>query len=967
MNTFKRGAWLVLAALLLSAPFAWAQTTGRIMGSLKDAQGAVLPGATVTLSGPALQGAQTQVTDQDGSFRFLSVPPGRYSVKIELAGFKTVEQTDVQVGIDRTVDLVLTLQVAGLAETVNVSSVSPTVDTSSTAIGLNANADLFERIPVRRDFYAIARLAPGTTEDAVGPAVLGSTGAENQYIIEGLNTTGIERAEKTKRLNFDFVEAIEVKTGGLNAEYGRMTGGIINVITKSGGNTLKGSVFGFSEGGALRSDDSTADQRPETTTTVADLDSQWDVGAEVGGFLVKDKLWFFGAYNRVKERTATTIIRALPAGAPTIGSEVMADVKRDLFSGKLTARLGNNQRLVFSASGDPSERDGNLFAIAGPESTFKGVQKTGSIDPVVSYEGTFGPTFTIRALAGRHNEKSELDGPGKNTPGSIDATVSPNTRTGGYSAYFQDSKFSRDQYKVDATKFLGPHEIKGGVDWELQDSRIDRYQGGAGIINYKLTSGGVIYYRHRFYVNDRAPGFVRGDTATYQTLIPLTTEPQTQNNSFYVQDSWRAASNFTINAGVRWEAQKVGDRDGNTQINLKDNWAPRIGVVWDFARNGRSKLFGNWGRFYESIPMDINIRAFGGELTCFCYNFDPVPTNTVAAAGTPSRTSLLGGATPVDEDLKGQYSDEWIVGGEYEVARNLSIGAKFVHRKLGRVIEDFLVPEEGEYFIANPGVGLGSEMSFYDYTPVGAPKVKRLSNSFELSARKRYSSGWQFMTSYVWQRLEGNYDGVFQNSTGQLDPNINSAFDYADFLVNAEGRLTNDRTNQFKFDGSYEFQKGPTGLNLGLSTYWLSGMPLNAYGYSFAYQNWEYYLAPRGSVGRGPNEWEANFQAQYPIRFGDNNRVNLLLDIFNVFDRQKPITLDERYNLALHGRCSAGNSGIPADECNGDNGWLTHPDTLNPLGSLSNPRSTAPNVDYLKAGTSFTQPRSIRLGVRFLW
>ena len=233
--------------------------------------------------------------------------------------------------------------------------------------------------------------------------------------------------------------------------------------------------------------------------------------------------------------------------------------------------------------------------------------------------------------------------------------------------------------------------------------------------------------------------------------------------------------------------------------------------------------------------MDINIRAFGGESTCFCYNFDPNPMNFLPNPAAPARSTLLGGhATPVDPDLKGQYSDEWIIGGEYEVARNVSVGAKYVRRNLGRVIEDFLVPDESQYFIANPGVGLGSEMSFYDYTAVGAPKVKRVSDSFELSGRKRYSDGWQFLASYVWQKLEGNYDGVFQNSTGQLDPNINSAFDYADFLVNADGRLTNDRTHQIKFDGSYEFQSGPTGLNLGFSTYWLSGMPLNAYGYSFA-------------------------------------------------------------------------------------------------------------------------------------
>ena len=966
MNTRTRGTWLLAAALLLSASAASAQTTGRIIGSLKDAQGAVLPGATVTVSSPALQGAQTQVTDQDGAFRFLSIPPGRYNVKVELGGFKTLEQPDVQVGIDRTVDLVLTLQVAGLAETVNVTSSSPTVDTTSTSIGLNANADLFERLPVRRDFYAIARLAPGTTEDAVGPAVLGSTGAENQYIIEGLNTTGIERAEKTKRLNFDFVEAIEVKTGGLNAEYGRMTGGIINVITKSGGNTFRGSLFGFTEGGALRSDDSTASDRPETTTSVANLDSQWDAGAEVGGFLVKDRLWFFAAYNRQQERTLTRVIRDLRApGAPAIGADIPSDVERDLFSAKLTYRLGTNQRLIGSVFADPSTRDGNIFAVAGPESTWKGAFETGSADPVLTYEGTFGPSFTLRGIAGRHKERIEYSGAGKLIPLSRDDTVSPIIRTGGFGGAFQDSEFKRDQFRLDATKFFGPHELKAGVDWELQDSHIDRYAAGGGMINYKLrTSGGVIYYRHRFFANDLAPGFDINVPTTWQPLIPLTTEPKTRNNSFYVQDSWRAAANVTINAGVRWERQQLGDRFDEYVLDLTDNWAPRIGVVWDFAGNGRSKLFGNWGRFFESIPMDINIRAFGGESTCFCYNFDPNPMNFLPDSAAPARSTLLGGhATPVDPNLKGQYSDEWIVGTEYEVARNISVGAKYVRRNLGRVIEDFLVPSEHQYFIANPGVGLGAEMSFYDYTAVGAPKVRRISDSFELSGRKRFSDGWQFMASYVWQKLEGNYDGVFQNSTGQLDPNINSAFDYADFLVNAEGRLTNDRTNQVKLDASYEFQRGPQGLNLGLSTYWLSGMPLNAYGYSFAYANWEYYLAPRGSLGRGPSEWEASLQAQYPIRFGDNKRLNLVLDVFNLFDRQKPIQLDERFNLSLHGRCSS----VPAAQCNGDNGWLTQPDTLIPVGSLSNPRGTAPNPDYLRKGVVFTQPRSIRFGVRFQW
>jgi hypothetical protein len=952
--------------LVFASSALYAQTTGRIQGQVTDAQNAVVPGVTVTITSPALQGSLSQVTDAEGGFRFPSVPPGTYAIKAELSNFKTYDMKNIEVGLDRTVTLPITMQLASVSETVTVQASSSVIDTQSTTIGVNANADLFNRLPVQRDFYSIARVAPGTTEDRVGTAVFGSTGAENQYIIEGLNTTGIERAEKTKQLNFDFINEIEVKTGGLNAEYGRMTGGVINVITKSGGNTFRGSAFGFSEGGGLQSDDSTATERPATTTTVANLDRKWDAGASLGGYFVKDKLWFFGAYNRVYERTQTEIIRDLNApGAPTLGSEVPATTDRDLWAAKLTYNMGNSQTLTASFNGDPATKNGNLFAITGPESTWKGELKTGGTDSVVRYDGVFGRGFLLRAMIGRHTESTDTNGAGKTIPLSIDQTVSPFVRTGGFGGYFQDSDFSRNLYKIDATKFFGGHELKGGVDWEDQASSIDRYAAGGGSINYRLrTSGGTIYYRHRFYVDDRAAGYDKATPSTWKPLIPLTTEPPTLNNSFYAQDSWKVVSNLTVNAGIRWERQKLGDRDGGNPIDLTDNWAPRVGFVWDFAKNGRSKAFANWGRFYESIPMDINIRSFGGELTCFCYNFDPSPANFIPDPAAPARSTLLGGATDTDPDLKGQFIDEWLVGGEYEVARNLSLSAKFVHRQLGRVIEDFLVPSEGTYFVANPGRSIGSEMSFYDYTPVAAPKVKRVNNAFEFSARKRFSQGWQLLASYVYSKLEGNYDGTFQNSTGQLDPNINSAFDYADFVVNADGKLTNDRRNQVKVDGSYEFTQGKlNGLNLGLSTHWFSGLPLNAYGYSIPYANWEYYLAPRGSLGRGPGDWEANLHVDYPIRINSTSRLNVIFDMFNMFDRQHIIQLDERYNLPQHGRCA----GIPADDCNGDNGWLTIPDTLTPVGSLSNPRATAPNPDYLQKGTLFTLPRSIRFGVRFEW
>jgi hypothetical protein len=967
MSKRSASAYLLLAAalLLVSATGAYAQTTGRLLGQVLDAQGAALPGATVTVSSASLQGTQTQVADSEGNFRFPSLPPGRYTVKVELASFKPVEQKDVEVGLDRTVTLPLTMQLAGVSETVTVSATQTGVDTTSTVTGVNAGADLFNRIPLRRDFYAVARVAPGTTEDAVGTAINGSTGAENQYIIDGLNTTGIEVGDKGKTLNFDFVQEVEVKTGGMPAEYGRMTGGVINVITKSGSNVFKGSGFVNGEGGFLQANDNTRDKRPAWTTTVTDVDSRSDFGGELGGPLFRDRLWFFGAYNRTNENRNTTVIREIDSpGSPGVNDQVPTSIDRDLFAAKVTYRIAEGQTLTGTVMGDPSTRDGAVFTIAGPESTWKGVRDTGGADYVAKYAGVFGSRFLLNGMYARHNESDKFKGPGRDIPLSIDATVTPNANSGGFT-FFQDQDFKRDVYKADASSYLGSHDVKLGVDGEHLQAVNNNYNGGAGQRIYKLrTSTGIVYYRHRYYVNDRGTGYDRDVPSTWQIALPLTSEPDSFNTSFYVQDSWKAGAGLTVNAGIRWEGQNVRNRDKESAFNLKDNWAPRVGFVWDVAQNNRSKLYANWGRFYESVPMDINIRSFGGEVQCFCYNFSPDAANFLQDPAAPRAQSLLGGATPADPDLKGQYIDEWLTGFEYDLGRNLVVGTKYSNRKLGRVIEDFLIPQPvGEYFVANPGSGIGTTMGFYDGEHTApAPKAERTNRSFELNARKRFSNNWQFLASAVWSKLEGNYDGTFQASTGQLDPNINSAFDYADFLVNADGRLSNDRVFQFKFDGSYEFSKGGlTGLNLGLSTHLYSGLPLNAYGYSLAYQNWEYYLVPRGSAGRGPKDWETDLQARYPIRLSGPRRLVLQADIFNLFNRQAISVFDERYNLIEDGECA----GIPGTLCNGDGGIATTGNSLSPAGSLGDPRATATNPDYLKKGVQFTQPFSLRIGVRF--
>ena len=966
--------WNAVAAIaaiaLLVASGASAQTGGRIEGTVVDSGGAPLPGVTLSATGPNLPGAITSVATADGSFRLLNLPPGVYTLSAALDGFNTIEQREIKVGIDRTVSLNLTMTSAFAGE-VTVIGGSPMVDTTKATTGVSVSSETFEKLPLARDFYAVAQIATGAAVDAAGTSFYGSTGAENQYVIEGLNSTSGRLGTDAKTLNFDFIQEVEVKTGGLPAEYGRLTGGLMNAITKSGGNNFEGNVFAFYDSG---SENTTASDTPDTLAATASLDKQYDYGFSLGGALVQDRLWYFAAYDRQQRSDEGEVIRSIAtvpgfAAPPAIGTKLATDTETDLYSAKLTWRMNPNHNLAFSIIGDPGTADGVVFPpISGPTGTFDGQNDTGSDDFLLRYDGVAGGSWVFEALAGRHEDKSSFSGIGTETPLFIDRRGStPFPLAGGF-GYYENQTNTRDVLKADVSKFVGSKlEVRVGADREEVGVVTDRFNGGAGqriyIFNNALDPNGPLTYRHRYYVNLGTPGFDRDDPATWEPNEPLHVEPQTINTSVYAQASWRPMSNLTVNLGYRLETQDLGDQNDASVFKVDDNYAPRAQLVWDPTDDGRSKVFASFGRYFESVPLDINVRSFGGEAICFCYNFSPDPANRAPLAEdvTGFRSTLLGGATPVDPNLKGQYVDEILVGYEREVASDFTLGIQYTYRDLGRVIEDFLVDaENGVYAISNPGQGLGRTIFFYDYEPVAGSEATRTYTGVELNARKRYSNGWQLYASYLWSELEGNYDGVFQASTGQLDPNINSAFDYADFFINADGKLSNDRTHSVKLNTSYTVLDGTLeGLNLGLSTYWQSGTPLTAYGYSFGYSNWEYYLTPRGALGRNPADYEASIHIGYPIKM-EGRELELLLDVFNVLDRQAITNLDQRYNLDSQPFCA----GIPAALC-GAGGSLQHDGaSLRPVAQLPNPRATATNPDFLRKGVAFTAPRSIRFGAR---
>jgi hypothetical protein len=949
-SPWRPARYFIVAAvcMLMAAPAVFGQTTGTIQGIVKDSSDALLPGVTVEGRSPALQGIKTAVSGSDGSYRFSLLPPGTYTVTFSLSGFGRVQKT-VAVQLDKTVVVDASMALSATEE-ITVTGESPVIDATSSAVGTNFSSDFVRTLPVGRGFSAIATKAPGVIQgfgaDQLNFNVHGSTGAENSFIIDGVDTTEIQFGRQGKAVVGDFVQEVEVKAGGFEAEYGHAQGGVLNAITKQGGNEFHGGVFGYYSG---RSDDvdggniwqTQDDNLQAKADSLGTFRSQTDVirntrtadyGASLGGFFWKDRIWFFGAYDKVKTEGINFL--NTPAGSCTTspcpsgtgpgtgsfsGATTERNVDQDLYAGKLTFRILEGLSLVGSVFGDPSELGPNLRTpLAGePPGTFRGVLKQGGTDYTGRLQGLAGSQFLFELQAARHEEKNE-NAP-ENTTERLFLPVVPAglPRSGGY-GFYQVQDFTRNFYRGAATYYLnllGSHELKGGGDYAKVTANSQRlYTGPPGsheTIFVRSFDNGETIYQHEYFTT----GLRDADGAP----IPVDANPlevsHTNNTGAFFQDKWQILPTLTLNVGVRWEDQKVKDIDNVTQIHINDEWMPRLGFAWDFLGSGRSRLYGNYARFYETMPMDINVRAYGLEVSTAIYNLDPDshigdPTlcgakpdrPTVCSAGRHS-TIKIGGSfgEPTQPGIKGQYSDEYALGVEYQPITDLAVGAKYIYRTLGRVIEDGAsLNSDGdlEYFIFNPGSSFVSPIS---NAVVGAEYAdvppRRIYRGIILTAQKRFNNNLQFLASYTYSTLRGNYDGVFQTSTTQLDPNINSAYDYRVFLDQAYGDLSNDRRHVAKIDGSYV---APFGLTVGLSAFYFTGTPLNRYGFYNDYRNYELYLVHRGTAGRTPDIYDADLHFGYPISVGPVT-IDLGADIFNVLNQQRVVAQDQRFDLTQDG------------------------------------------------------------------
>jgi hypothetical protein len=967
----------LLATVLLALPcgtFAQ-ETTGRITGRVVDAQGLALPGVSVTVAGS--QGSKVTVTDAEGNYAVQFLTPGTYDIRAELQGFKTAEQRNVTVGLGQTVNVPLNLQVGGLTETVQVTGASDLIDNRTTTTGQNISSEMLQRVPVGRNVASTLYLAPGVgssgTAGVNNPSISGGSGLDNLYVIDGVNVTNqgygalgsysIVFGSLGNATPFDFIQEVQVKTGGYGAEFGQATGGIMNVITKSGSNTLAGSLFGYVRPTELESAWRHFESINGSVQTIRSR--TWDAGAEGGFPLLRNRVFFFGAIDPGRDVETFHAPQGFPLD--TLGD--VDRVRRTLtYSTKGTWQINNAHRVDASFFGDPSTGENGPQRISAllvnDTSSFSKIVYGGH-NQTVRYNGVLKANWLLEGVFARALNRI-VETPSVNTPRVTDQTVTPTAISGGIGFFEQGNRSVNWQYAVKSTNIVRSHEFKYGVEYDNVD--------------YSQAS------------NRTGPTFTAPDgrqtaTGAQITILPDPTFGQifrvTRANfnifrftkqkywSAFVQDSWRL-KRLTINPGLRYEQEKLSGTLVNN-FTLKNNWAPRIGATYDLTGDTRTKIFGSWGRFFARVPNDLAARALSSDDGTSRADFfdlaltNPIP-NGVEAGGVTQHFLLQGvGADTIDPNAKLSYTDEWIVGIEREVWPNTSIGVRYSNRRIGRVLEDVAAAPLVAY-----DLGLVSNVDYIltnpsRNTPV-LPSVAFLGAAFdnpvhkyqavEVTVNRRFSNNWSVLGSYRWSKLRGNFEGFYRDDNGQSDPGITSLYDFptndpsytaigvpqfgyrGDIrFQGTTGILPLDRPHSIKLFGNYQFNMGlAVGAGLNLS----SGAPLTPLAANPNYSNGgEIPEGPRGSglqtingfKTRTPFLHNFDLQASYRLNFGGTRNIMLLADIFNLFDSRTVTGYDQWTELTF---------GVP------------------------NPDLGAPITQVLPGKPpQFQSPRQVRLGARF--
>lgn len=944
----KRTLGVLLSLLFLAAPIAAQEQRGAIEGTVKDNTGAVVPGATVEATSPSLIGTRSATTDANGQYRFVSLPPGEYTVTATLSGF-TASKARVQVGVGQTPRLDFALQVSGVAEQVQVTADATVLDMTSTKTATTITQKMIEELPRGRTFNTLLQVAPGVrmepkagTAGVGGYQVDGASGSENVFIVDGVDVSNLRNSSlgTSDAIPFEFLQELQVKSGGFDAEFGGALGGVVNVISKSGTDVFRGDLMYQFTGSSLNTGPRGTWRRDPLSVTTAeffeapedDYKSQY-YGGTVGGPIVRDKLRFFLGYIP-ENNTTDRSINFRTGGVKNSSS----DVFRSRGIGRVDYSPAQSLQVNGSYFWNPVKTTGLLTSndskVAPPTSDLS-VQGGYTQSNATNVGANWIPNSRILVSA-RYgykylNDKGNTYGKDNvpylvyNTPSSSAGLPVPAQFVGatGFtnvaSTFTVDhDRLTRQNVYLDGTFFANAggqnHTIKTGFALNrIGDDVLSNYTQGRFNINW-----GDAYSRGSIQGVKGAYGYY-----TWQDGVRLNSKVNSRNMGFYVQDTWQLSSRLTINAGVRFENEYLppfkAEQDGVKIANpISFGWgdkiAPRFGAAWDVTGTGKWKLSGSYVRINDVLKYELARGSFGGDYwhdSVYTLDNPDLSQLNLSNPGALGRKLIeidnrtvpinaQGELDGIDPDIKPMAHDSFDVSSDFLLNNSMTFTVRYAHKKLLRGIEDIGVLNEDEsevYTIGNPGFGQTSA----DVTTVLGqsltPKAKRDYDGIEFRLVGRKPS-YSYNVSYTYSRLYGNWAGLANSDeNGRSDPNVSRAFDlspgnFDETGHNVYGRLATDRPHTIKLFGNYLLNSKLGTTSIGLSQLAYSGTPLSS---EITFIVPVFYNG-RGDLGRTPFYTQTDIMLSHGFRIGGGKRLVAEAYVFNLFDQDTATNYTTRYN-----------------------------------------------------------------------
>ncbi len=783
MSTRRIASLVLFVAVLTSASQAGAQlANSSISGTVSGADGAGLPGVTVTVTNQASGLVRTSVTADNGSYAISGMKPGVYEVVFELQGFPVVGRRDVELRVGQETRLSATLTLESVEETISVTGEAPIIETTSKEIGGTLTTQEFQDLPTQnRSFALFAALLPGvtpvpTTESTSAEAIFanGQDDNNNSFNVDGANNDDDvigARAGAQTRTPIEAIQEFQVLTSQFDAEFGRSTGAVLNAVTKSGGNSFHGSAFGYFQRSSWNETDFFVEraggEKPDST-----FDS---LGFTVGGPIVRDKVHFFLSYE---DLTAQTGVTQIFNTRPEFNFTTTIDNKIENHLAKVDYQVSANNHFAARYLRETSPQFNQIINAGNSVATFATAREEDDTDSnwIASFDSVFGSEALNTVRVSYTKEDVAFANPAFNGNGqSFEAQrnqapveVRPTILDGGSGvaqARINPSTQLDDSFSYFLPDWHGEHQMKAGFQYAKREETFGDFGTANGQFNF-----------------DTDRPFNASDLSTYPTFFNVRVKgglddpiPDNETLGVFLQDDWRLNDRLTINLGLRYDKEDVTDDS--------DNYAPRLGFAWDPVGKGRTVVRGGYGRFYDRFQLGFYQGFFQDAVTItqgFIVRFPDAGVNQqlffdlAQANGITTLAGLrdllvqqlesgagtrLNTAPTVDNPDRTQpYVDSYSLGAEHEVLPGISVALDYIHNENKEVL---LAVDLNPFSQARGGrpnisivngerVALGSITSFVN---AGESEYDTL----QLSLRKRFTGRYGGRLSYTWSRSSGNY------------------------------------------------------------------------------------------------------------------------------------------------------------------------------------------------------------------